>query len=992
MKQILIQSVHSTRKISLVLIGAFALGQAQAGPVSPLESLEQFEVFDDLEIDQLLVEPLVKQPVFLNFDERGRMWVVQYQQYPHPAGLKMASRDNYWRAIYDKVPPAPPNHIRGRDKITIHEDTDGDGVLDRHKTFVEGLNIVTSLAHGRGGVWLLNPPYLLFYPDKNRDDIPDSDPVVHLAGFGLEDTHSVVNSLRWGPDGWLYAAQGSTVSAKVRRPGFDEKEIPSMGQNIWRYHPGTRRYEVFAEGGGNAFGVEFDAQGRLFSGHNGGDTRGFHYVQGGYLRKGFTKHGPLSNPYAFGYFNSMPHNKVPRFTHNFIVYEGVGLPEKYLGKTLGVEPLQGRVVMSDRTAIGSSFKTLDTGHPIKSSDSWFRPVDIKAGPDGAIYVCDWYDDQVNHYRNHEGRIDPKNGRVYRLRAKGSQPVQPFDLAKRTTAELIGLLLRDDKWHRQTALRLLADRGDAAALPVLKTMLRDELGQAAIEALWAINLCGGFNPEFAGETLKHTNPHVRSWTVRLLGDEKIVPEATAVALAGLAKREPHVEVRGQLAATAKRLSVGHALPIIRELLGHDADASDIYQPLMVWWALESKVAAHPNEVLGLFDDESLWQTSLVREHVLSRLMRRFTKAGTRSDLLASARLFEMAPNAESAKILMAGFEQSYKGRSMAALPERLLAAMAGHGGGSLALDLRRGEAKAIDEALRVIADVKADKVMRLQYTEILGEVPSAKAIPVFLGIVKSEPGSDLKRAALGSLKPYNDRRVPAAVLAVYGELPDSLRKVAGTLLAGRPASAAAMLQAVDDGKLAAGLVSAEVISLLRSHRDERVGHLLTKHFADTEADAAKLEQEIQRLAKVVTTEPGSPYEGKKLYAASCAACHRLFEQGGQIGPDLTAYQRDDLDTMLLNIINPSAEIREGYENFLLTTKDGRLASGFLVEQDSRSVVLRGLDGQDMTVARKAIRELKAQGLSLMPGGLLAGYNDSQIRDLMAYLRSSQPLNN
>ena len=144
-------------------------------------------------------------------------------------------------------------------------------------------------------------------------------------------------------------------------------------------------------------------------------------------------------------------------------------------------------------------------------------------------------------------------------------------------------------------------------PLLKTMLRDELGQAALEALWAINLCGGFNPEFAGETLKHANPHVRSWTVRLLGDEKIVPEATAVALAGLAKREPHIEVRGQLAATAKRLPVGHALPIIRELLGHDVDAGDIYQPLMVWWALESKVAAHPDAVLGLFDDESLWQT-------------------------------------------------------------------------------------------------------------------------------------------------------------------------------------------------------------------------------------------------------------------------------------------------------------------------------------------------------------------------------------------------
>ena len=283
-------------------------------------------------------------------------------------------------------------------------------------------------------------------------------------------------------------------------------------------------------------------------------------------------------------------------------------------------------------------------------------------------------------------------------------------------------------------------------------------------------------------------------------------------------------------------------------------------------------------------------------------------------------------------------------------------------------------------------------MRLQYTEILGEAPNPKAISVLLGIVKSEPGADLKRAALGALKPYNDGRIPEALLAVYGALPDELRKAAGTLLAGRSDWAIDLLRAVDAGDLAAGLVSAEVVSLLRSHGDERLGQLLSRHFAGSETDAARLEQEIQRLAKVITAEPGSPYEGKKLYAASCGACHRLFEQGGQIGPDLTAYQRDDLDTMLLSIINPGAEIREGYENFLLTTNDGRLATGFLVEQDNRSVVLRGFDGQDATFDRGEIRELKAQGVSLMPGGLLNGYNDGQIRDLMAYLRSSQPLNN
>ena len=980
------------KKPLLSLACLVALGQALAGPHPPAESLKQLEVFDDLELEQILAEPLVKQPVFLNFDERGRMWVVQYQQYPHPAGLRMTSRDNYWRAVYDKVPPPPPNHIRGRDKITIHEDTDGDGVFDRHKTFVDGLNIATSLAHGRGGVWVLNPPYLLFYADKNRDDIPDGDPVVHLAGFGLEDTHSVVNSLRWGPDGWLYAAQGSTVTAKVTRPGFDKNEIFSMGQNIWRYHPETRRYEVFAEGGGNAFGVEFDAQGRVYSGHNGGDTRGFHYVQGGYLRKGFSKHGPLSNPYAFGYFNAMPHNKVPRFTHNFIVYEGVGLPERFLGRILGVEPIQGRVVMSDRTAIGSSFKTQDIGHPIKSSDGWFRPVDIKAGPDGAVYVCDWYDAQVNHYRNHEGKIDPQNGRVYRLRAKGAVHLKSFDLAKRTTPELIELLGHGDKWHRQTALRLLGDRKDVSALPALKKRLAGALGQVALEALWAVNLSGGFTPGFAGVSIGHADPHVRLWTVRLLGDERVLTEPLAKRLARLAKREPHVEVRSQLAALAKRLPAPQALPIIRALMEHDSDAGDIYQPLMVWWALESKVGQDASEVLELFEDKSVWQKSLARQHLLSRLIRRFAKAGTRADLINGARLFELAPDADAARILMGGFEQAYKGRSMAALPDRLMAAMARHGGGSVALELRRGEPKAVEEALRVIVDVKAEKLLRLQYTEILGEAPNTKAVPVLLGVVKNEPGSDLKRAALGALKPYDDTRVAEETISIFPELPSDLRQVAGTLLAGRTIFAAAFVNAVEAGEISVALVSPEVVSLLRTHAEPTLAGKVNELFSGAETDSAKLEMEITRLARLVEAKTGSPYAGKKLFTTSCAACHKLFEQGGQIGPDLSTYQRDDIDNMLLHIVNPSAEIREGYENFLLTTKYGRTVVGFLVEQDNQTVVLRGLDGQDISLERKDIKTMNAQGVSLMPAGLLSGYTDDQIRDLIAYLRSTQPLNN
>src|SRR5215469_9461178 len=147
---------------------------------SPVESLAALKTPEDLVVEQVLTEPEIRQPLFIDFDERGRMWVVQYIQYPYPAGLKILSEDKFLRATYDKVPPPPPNHFRGLDKITIHEDTDGDGKFDKQKTFLEGMNIVTSFARGRGGVWVLNPPYLLFYADRDGDDVPDGDPEVHL--------------------------------------------------------------------------------------------------------------------------------------------------------------------------------------------------------------------------------------------------------------------------------------------------------------------------------------------------------------------------------------------------------------------------------------------------------------------------------------------------------------------------------------------------------------------------------------------------------------------------------------------------------------------------------------------------------------------------------------------------------------------------------------------------------------------------------------------
>src|SRR5690606_23061007 len=165
-----------------------------------------------------LSEPLVNQPLEISFDTKGRMWVVHYNQYPFPEGVKITGLDNHLRLQFDRVPEPPPAGLKGADKITIFEDTDGDGTFDKSTDGVTGLNIATSAVQGRGQIWVLNPPYLISYPDPDGDGVPDGDPVVHLSGFGLQDTHAVANSLRWGPDGWLYGAQGSTATSSVNSP------------------------------------------------------------------------------------------------------------------------------------------------------------------------------------------------------------------------------------------------------------------------------------------------------------------------------------------------------------------------------------------------------------------------------------------------------------------------------------------------------------------------------------------------------------------------------------------------------------------------------------------------------------------------------------------------------------------------------------------------------------------------------------------------------
>lgn len=965
-------------------------------PVPPAEAEKQFETPDDLDIQLVLSEPHIAQPLFMNWDERGRLWVMEYRQYPEIAGLKMLSRDVYLRAVYDKVPKAPPNHVKGRDRISIHEDTDGDGVYDKHKVFVDGLNLATSFVQGRGGLFVTNPPYLLFYPDKDGDDVPDGDPEVLLEGFGMEDSHSVINSLRFGPDGWLYGAQGSTVSGNVKRPGSKGEPIRTMGQLIWRYHPELKRYEVFAEGGGNTFGVEVSEKGEIFSGHNGGDTRGFHYEQGGYSRKGFGKHGPLSNPYAFGYFANMKHHSVPRFTHNFVIYEENVLPDEYRGRLFGIEPLQGQVVMSDFQPDQSSFQTRDISRVVKTNDQWFRPVDIKAGPDGCIYVADLYEQRIDHSSHYAGRIDRTNGRIYRLKPKQLPKAKPLNYGKLKSSDLTAQLNHAGKWHRQTTQRLLADRHDERTQGSLLEQTMKAGGQKALELLWALHAAGGLKEDndVAVTLLGHGDQFVRAWTVRLLCDHFQVEPAIARALADLAAKEPYIEVRKQLASSARRLPAKDALPIIRNLLNYDEDSKDLHQPLMLWWAIEAKASdGSRKEILDLlFADKDVWNTAIVKEHLIDRMMKRYALAGSREELIAAAELLNASPDKASTELLLKGFEEAYKGRSLAGLPDQLVVAIAKSGGGSTALKLRQGDAQAIKTAVISVESGNGTATDRLQYLQIFGEIRRPEFIPVLLKVVDSDKNADLVSAALTALQAFDDLRVGQSVVKSLKGIPGDARLVAETLLGSRPVWAIELLEAVDRGDLKSDDVSETALRKILLHDNSRIGELVEKHWGSVAgASTEEMRKEVERLMAIVEAASGNPKKGKVLYMENCGKCHTLFTEGGKVGPDLTSFKRDNLERVMINVVNPSLEIREGFENYIIITTDGRVVNGFLADKDNQVVVLRGVDGQNLIFRRDEIEDMRAIKRSVMPEGTVKKLTDQQIRDLFAYLRASQPVN-
>ncbi len=982
----------------LVLFAA-GLSHAHAQGHSPAAAAAMMTVADGIEVRLVASEPLVRQPVCIEFDDRGRLWVIQYLQYPNPEGLRRVEVDRYSRTEYDRIPAPPPHGPRGADRITILTDTNDDGQMDDGTDFVDGLNLASGLAFGHGGVFVLNVPYLLFYPDEDRDDVPDTDPKVLLTGFGMQDAHSVANSLTWGPDGWLYGCQGSTVTSKIRGHEFQ--------QGVWRYHVETDRFELFCEGGGNAWGLDFDQRGNLFYSTNYGGYVLVHGVQGGYFVKSFAKHGDLHNAHAYGYFDHAPHSGFQggHVTVGGIIYQGGSLPEFCNGKYVAGDLLGHGVYWHDVTRRGSTFATAHGAELLQANDAWFAPTDVTAGPDGAVYVSDWHDQRTAH-PDPDADWDRTNGRIYRVAAHGTSPAEPVDYATLSTGEVLTRHQHANQWHVRRARQELVRRKDEDAESVLRnSLLSSTTEDAALQALWSLSSIGRFDEATAMTLLDSPHAAVRYWTLRLLGDERVVSTSMAHRLDEFAEREPDVWVRQQLACTARRMSAEHAVPMINANINRDIDNDDPFLPLLWWWAVEQHSVTGRDEVMRRFIRPTAWKSRLGREFLLPRLIRRYAAEDTAAGLDCVVTLLRSAPGDSDRDAcwphVLAGLQETRRpnnAQQPVDITEHPVAALAVERYRQRTTDaaLHRlaillGNAQAVDDALLTATSADAATNRRVEMLEILGVASGPHLAEPLLNIVESDADEPVRLAALRTLAKLDPEALATRLIHVHQRsMSAALRSEIRNVLLGRRSSALIWLSAVDRGDIDPAVTPLEQIRRIALLNDAELNVLVVKHWGHLAASSPEEKlAEVRRLNNDLRAGPGNAVAGKALFTKHCAVCHQLFGEGKKVGPDLTTANRSDSQALLISLVDPSSVIRKEYVSIIVQTTDGRVLTGLPVARSESAITLADTMGNTTTVVKSDIEEITESPVSLMPENLYRQLSPQDIRDLFAWLQSNGP---
>jgi putative heme-binding domain-containing protein len=552
----------------------------------------------------------------------------------------------------------------------------------------------------------------------------------------------------------------------------------------------------------------------------------------------------------------------------------------------------------------------------------------------------------------------------------------------------------NEWYRREAWRILGERRDLSIVPMLKQKLAAASDEtAALEALWAIHLCGGLDEAFAEHMLAHPAEYIRAWTVRLLGDERHVSKKLSAAFVRLAKSDPSVIVRSQLACTAKRLPASDTLPIAAELLKHDEDASDPNLPLLIWWAIESKAATDRNAVLALVEQPETWKRPIVRDVLIERLARRYVALGDNGGYAACAWLLEHAPTRGDVELVVAGMETQLAGHRFDRPPQALDESLAKllHKGRSsttlLCLAIRLGSEEAASKLVERVKEAATNPTERITAIRALSEAGPPQTAEQLLSLLGTRQSQAVNEALLTAVGRFKQESLGTEILSRWSSLSTTLRDRAIDVLASRTAWSRQLLQAVAAGKVDPKSVSTDQVRHILLHGDADIARQVTARWGAIRTTTPREKEGLIKAVSITLSRgSGNLSNGHKLFVKNCAICHRLYGEGNQIGPDLTAADRKNLNVLLPNVIDPSAVIRPEFRCYNVVLDDGRILTGLLADANDSTVTVLDAKNQRTVVKRSDIEELKVSETSLMPENVLLPLGDQDLCDLFAYIRA------
>ena len=946
-----------------------------------------FVVPDGVEVNLFAADPRIAKPIQMNFDSKGRLWIASSEVYPH---IKPGQKPT--------------------DKVLVLEDKDSDGRADTAQVFAEGLLIPTGVLPGHDGVYVANSTELLHFRDTDGDGKADQQSVV-LSGFGTEDTHHILHTLRWGRDGCLYMNQSIYIHSHIETP-WGPKRL--NGGGIWRLRPETLQLEVYARGFVNTWGHQFDQYGQSFA-TDGAGGEGINFVVQG-----------AAYPTAVG---------VPRILHGLNpgspkhcgleVVDGRHLPDSWQGSVVTNDFRGHRVCRFELTDDGSGFASRQQVELIKSSHPAFRPIDIKMGPDGAIYIADWYNPIIQHgevdFRDE--RRDHTHGRIWRLTFKDRELVKRPQFAQMSVEELLEQLKAPESWTRQQAQRVLIESEAARDGRVAKALDnwvaaldRDDaqFERNRLEALWLYQAILQPREDLLTQCMQSEDPRIRAASMRVATDWlPLINESFRESIAD-ATEDTHPRVRLEAVSALRKQKSADAVEHATRALSQPMDRFLEYALWLTCWenqadwlpafqqgelqfgqdpqrlAFAIKAVGRPGTVRPLV---RLFESGAIPEEDRSAVLKVIAVLGDPSELgLVYQLALKDGTNSETRAELLSSLASVARSRSTRPQGDlnRVLAFMSDEKLRSVAIDCAgawklEAAAKGLSELAR---DGEASEELRRQALASLAEIPGDASTSTMVALASRDTSDAVQGASIALLadrKPGQAASLAAKFLSESKNLEAGQNLVASFLR--RKGGAGVLGKAIDGAKLEEDMAKIGLRAINESGRSEDgLAALLRAAGGITTGPRELSPAQMQTMVADVRSR-GNAQRGEEIFRRAeltCLNCHAIGGAGGKVGPDMVSIGASaQVDYLVESILNPNKKVKENYHTIIAALDNGQVVTGIKVRQTDTELVLRDAKDNEQSIPLDMIDE-QAEGISMMPAGLTEKLTRDELVDLVAFM--------